>query len=181
MAYAKQKAWDAADTIAYGLGWFSIGLGLMEIAAPRMLSRKLDMRGNESLLRAYGAREIATGIGLLTAKKRAPWLWGRVAGDVVDIATLAYGLVRSGGRNDNLRIALVAVAGITALDLLCAQTLTAIKPRPAPRMLRLLSRYRDRSGFPRPVEAMRGIARDFQAPRDMRIPELMRPYATSAG
>ena len=36
--------------------------------------------------------------------------------------------------------------------------------------------YGDRSGLPRPPEAMRGAARDFEVPQDMRVPELLRPY-----
>jgi len=35
--------------------------------------------------------------------------------------------------------------------------------------------YSDRSGFPMGVEASRGMARDFNAPRDMRTPEPLRP------
>jgi hypothetical protein len=42
----------AADRIAKGLGWFSIGLGLAEIVAPRQLTRALGMQGSESLVRA---------------------------------------------------------------------------------------------------------------------------------
>jgi hypothetical protein len=36
--------------------------------------------------------------------------------------------------------------------------------------------YGDRSGFPRPPLAMRGAMAHFTVPRDMRIPEAMRPY-----
>ena len=41
---------------------------------------------------------------------------------------------------------------------------------------RPLRDYSGRRGMPRPPDAMRGIARDFPVPRDMRIPEAMRPY-----
>lgn len=178
MAQTRDRVREAADGIAYGLGWFSIGLGLAEVLAPRLLGRQLGLHGNESLIRAYGAREIATGLGLLTAKRRAPWLWGRVGGDVIDLATLGYGLLNSRGhRNESLRLALVAVAGITLLDLLCAQALSTTTPKKPP--VRLLARYRNRSGLPRPPEAMRGIARNFQIPRDMRIPEALRPYTSA--
>lgn len=178
MAHTRDKVREAADGIAYGLGWFSIGLGLAEMLAPRLLGRQLGLQENDALIRAYGAREIVTGLGLLTARRRAPWLWGRVGGDVIDLATLGYGLWRSGGtrRSESLRLAFIAVAGVTMLDLLCAQTLSATAPRPP---ARLLARYRNRSGLPRPPEAMRGAARDFQVPRDMRIPEALRPYTSA--
>jgi len=42
------------------LGWFSIGLGLAEVLAPRSLTRGLGMEGHEQLMQAYGVREIAT-------------------------------------------------------------------------------------------------------------------------
>lgn len=37
--------------------------------------------------------------------------------------------------------------------------------------------YSNRSGFPRSPEEMRGAARDFEIPRDMRTPDVLRPYA----
>ena len=165
---------NAADTIALGLGWFSIGLGLVEIFAPRKLTRTLGMEGSETLLRAYGAREITSGIGLLTAARRAPWLWSRVGGDALDMATLLAGMMSGNRRKNNLAIALAAVAGVTVLDLLCAQRLSAAERRPRrPRF-----DYRNRSGLPHSPEVMRGAARDFEIPRDMRIPALLRPYTT---
>lgn len=47
------------------------------------------MHGQERLIRAYGVREIAKGVGILTSPNPTPWLWGRVAGDALDLATLA--------------------------------------------------------------------------------------------
>jgi hypothetical protein len=109
--------------LARGLGWFSIGRGLTEVLAPRMLTRTLGMEGKEMLLRAYGVREIATGIGILSTNDPTPWVWGRVGGDVLGLATLA---TRREGDDDNLRrrnlsLALAAVAGVTALDVICAR------------------------------------------------------------
>jgi hypothetical protein len=81
-----------AHSVARGLGWFSIVLGLAEILAPRALTRGLGMEGHEQIVRAYGVREIATGIGILSSTHPVPWIWGRVGGDALDIATLATGL-----------------------------------------------------------------------------------------
>ena len=39
--------------------------------------------------------------------------------------------------------------------------------------------YSDRVGMSRAPEQMRGAARDFEVPRDMRPPEALRAYATS--
>jgi hypothetical protein len=163
-----------AQTMARGLGWFSIGLGLAEILAPRALTRNLGMEGNEQVVQAYGLRELATGIGILASRQPAPWLWGRVGGDALDLATLATGWQRDNPKRDNVEIALVAVAGVTALDLACGISL-------APRAASNVSRrpaidYRRRTGFPKAVEQMRGAARDFEVPPDMRTPEALRPF-----
>jgi len=161
-----------APALASGLGGFSIALGLMELIAPRMVARKLGMDSSETLVALYGLRELGAGIGLLAADNKTPWLWARVAGDVLDIGTLASGLAPGHRRKGNVLLALGAVLGVTAVDVLCAQALGS-KLRPRRRMVR---DYSDRSGMPRPASEMRGAARDFQVPHDMRIPELLRPY-----
>ena len=114
-----------AHSVARGLGWFSIGLGLAEVLAPRALTRGLGMEGNEQIVRAYGVREIATGIGILSSTHPAPWIWGRVGGDALDIATLATGLQQDNPKKENVELALVAVAGVTALDVVCGASLAA--------------------------------------------------------
>ncbi|MDQ6680345.1 MAG: hypothetical protein M3Y67_05195, partial [Pseudomonadota bacterium] len=86
------------DRMSKGLGIFSIGLGLAELLATRLVARATGMRGSETLLRAYGLREIATGIGLLASRDPRPWLWGRVAGDALDVSTLAV----QAGRGDGI-------------------------------------------------------------------------------
>lgn len=160
---------SAARSMARGLGWLSLALGAAEILFARPLAKALGMRGDEGLLRFYGVREIANGVGALAARDPGPWIWGRVAGDALDIATLA---TRLGHRRDTTTwLALGAVAGVTALDLAAARALArAYAPTQAP-----LRDYSDRTGFPKPPEAMRGAARDFSTPHDFRTPDGMRP------
>jgi hypothetical protein len=161
---------DSAHVLAQGLGWFSIGLGLAEVAAPGTLARFLGMEERTELIRVYGARELATGIAILSQDDPTPWMWGRVGGDVLDLGTLATGLGRSNPKRQNVGLAISAVASVMALDLVCARALGASAKDRRPRD------YRARRGMPRPPAAMRGIARDFPVPRDMRAPEAMRPY-----
>jgi hypothetical protein len=168
------QADSATDTLARGLGVFSIALGLAEVIAPRSLARALGMDGQETLIRAYGLREIATGIGILASEDPTPWIWGRVAGDALDVATLVPGLDHDNPQRGNVALALAAVAGATALDVYCGQTLSREDTHP-----QLPARdYSGRSGLPRPPHEMRGIARDLEVPRDMRTPEALRPYTT---
>jgi hypothetical protein len=162
----------ATDTLARGLGWFSIALGIAEVVAPRALARSLGMKGQEGLIAAYGLREIATGIGILASKDPTPWIWGRVAGDGLDLATLATGLEGNNPKKGNVGIAMAAVAGVTALDVYCAQVLSGESPTPLPPM----QDYSDRSGYPKGIQQSRGAASDFQVPQDFRTPEALRPY-----
>ena len=166
---------STTDALARGLGVFSIALGLVEVVAARSLTRALGMQGNETLVRLYGLREIAKGVGILASNDPMPWMWGRVAGDALDLATLATGLEGDNPKRDNVMLALASVAGVTALDIYCAQTLSRESPTPLPPM----RDYSDRSGLPRPPKAMRGAARDFKAPRDFRTPEALRPWTSS--
>jgi uncharacterized membrane protein len=112
---------DAAQSLERGLGWFSVGLGTAAVAAPRLVCWLSGLR-SPTLMRLIGTRELAAGIGILTQRDRAPWLWSRVAGDAFDLAALAVALGRR-GRRGRAAVALAAVAGVTALDLLAAARL----------------------------------------------------------
>jgi hypothetical protein len=110
--------------LARALGWFSIGLGLAELAGGESLNRWLGMPAPPALTRGFGAREIGVGVGLLTTSRLAPWMWGRVAGDALDLATLGAALDPANERRDRAGAALAVVAAITVLDLLCARELS---------------------------------------------------------
>ena len=161
------------EALAQGLGWFSIGLGLAELFAPRTICRTLGMDGQETMVRAYGARELATGVAILMSHDPTPWIWGRVAGDALDLATLGANFQGDNPEKSNLTLATAAVAGVTLLDIACAQGLTADKRLSSPGDFD----YGDRTGFPLPPRAMRGAAADLDVPRDFRIPESLRPWA----
>jgi hypothetical protein len=163
----------SAEALARGLGWFSIALGVAELAAPRTLADTLGMKGREHLLAGYGAREIATGVGILVAADPAPWIWARVGGDVLDFGTLATGLSADNPRRGSVFVALATVMAVTGLDVFCAQSLDARRRDERQRVPR---DYSNRTGFREAASAMRGAARDFEVPRDMRAPDALRPY-----
>jgi hypothetical protein len=123
------RSWTAAEQVARGLGWFSLGLGAAELVAPGPMARWLGLQGKEGLIRFYGAREVAAGIGAFAANP-APAMMARAAGDVVDLGTLALGL-RSEDRavRRNVIAAMVAVAGVTLVDIWAAAQLTAERRR----------------------------------------------------
>src|SRR4051794_13144813 len=82
------------ERVARGLGWFSIGLGAAELIAPSFIARLIGSRNHRSLIRVYGLRELAAGAGILASREPAGWLWSRVAGDIVDLASFT-GLLAS--------------------------------------------------------------------------------------
>ena len=161
-----------AGKLSHGLAYFSIALGALELFAAPRLTCMLGMRGKEDLVRAYGVREIVKGVGILSSSNPTPWLWGRVAGDALDLATLAAAYPNNPKRT-NVAIAMANVATVAMLDVMAAQQLGAIYTRQ-----RMPVRdYSDRSGLPLGVEASRGAAADAPIPADMRTPELLRPLA----
>src|SRR5690348_7605409 len=98
---------NAESTLAKGLGWFSVGLGLAELAAPASVARVIGVGDDDdarTLLRTYGVREIANGVAILGSGAHDPeWLWTRVAGDVLDLATMGAALRRN-GRTDGRKL-----------------------------------------------------------------------------
>jgi len=140
------------DHLARGLGWFSIGLGMLELFGARRVTRTLGLEGYEWLIRACGAREIGSGVACLSANP-APGVAARIAGDALDIATLAVAARQGDVRRGNAQIALLAVIGVTVLDVICHQALTARHARPpGPRR-----DYHDRSGFPKGLAYARNV------------------------
>jgi hypothetical protein len=162
--------------LARGLGWFSIALGAAELLAPRGLARWLGMPNSAPILAAYGVREIGTGMGILSSDDPTGWVWGRVGGDALDVATLATGLTDDNPKRSNVAFALAAVLGVTLLDAACANGLQQRQTRRRSSR-RFVAAYRTRSGFGRAPHEMRGAARDFVVPEDMRTPKALRPLA----
>lgn len=110
--------------VGLGLGFFSIGLGLIEVAAPGRLSRWLGV-GNSSartVVRLFGARELLAGAMLLRGPAVSTNLWNRVFGDVVDLGALGLAFARS-DRRPAVTGALGFVAGATLLDVVAARGL----------------------------------------------------------
>ena len=146
--------------LGVGLGWLSVGLACCQLIAPRRLARLIgvsDGRRTVTLMRALGARELTAGIGLLTRRRSSPWLWARVAGDIVDLALL--GNVLRSRKADRLRVgsALAAVAGVTLLDAWAGRRAGAAQALPPPRQP-----IRRSTTIARPPAEIYRFWRDFQ-------------------
>jgi len=105
------------DPLAVSLGWFSLGLGAMQVVAPRLMCKLVGASGNgtsRTLMRLFGLREIASGVGILTQARPTPFLWARVGGDGLDLAALS--LVAARNRKARTALALSNVAAVTVPD-----------------------------------------------------------------
>ncbi len=115
----------ASERLARGLGWFSLGIGLAQVVAPRAITRLVGVRGDHNVLvRILGLREIAHGIGILSRRKPVGAVWSRVAGGAIDMACLSAAFALPKADRGRLTAATAAVAGVMALDMACAQQLS---------------------------------------------------------
>lgn len=112
------------DSLSRALGWFSIGLGLAQVVMPTNVARMAGAQPDANtvkLMRALGARELLSGIGILSGKRSDAWVRARVAGDIMDLALLGRLLTGDSSDRGRTAAATLAVAGVTALDLLAAR------------------------------------------------------------
>jgi uncharacterized membrane protein len=164
--------------LARALGWFSIGLGLAEVLAPDAMARLVGAEpddGTTQLMRAFGLREISSGVGILSGRQTETWVRSRVAGDVLDLAMLGKTMVSTDDRARTIG-ATVAVLGVAALDLLAAEKLAATDNQPRIRQ-RAPDRVRVRRTITigRPTDEVYAFWRNFEnMPRFMRHLESVR-------
>ena len=112
--------------LAYGLGVFSIALGVAELAAPRLVARLIGLsRAPATVVQLCGLRELASGIGIVSRRRPTGAVWSRVAGDAMDVALLGAAFAVPRSDRAKLSVAAAAVLGVTALDVLCGRALSA--------------------------------------------------------
>lgn len=111
----KTRAW------ANGLGLFSIALGITELVFAPKMARMFGLK-NPTLVRAFGLREIAAGVGVLLLQRKGPGIWARIAGDVLDVAVLGSAATHRKTRR-NAALAIAAVSPVVALDVVCGKRL----------------------------------------------------------
>ena len=116
--YYRSPKSERAAQLVKALGWFSVGLGLAQLLAPRQVSRAIGMTERPDMMRVFGMRELASGIGILSQRRPTGWLWSRVAGDAMDLAVLGLAARSQQGGRRRIALTTAAVAGVAALDLL---------------------------------------------------------------
>jgi uncharacterized membrane protein len=106
------------------LGWLSIGLGTLHLAAPRAVQRMSgadDSAASRAVMTLIGARELLHGAGLLGSRRPAGWAWSRVAGDALDLTSLGMAVARRRGSHRRRLIGVTGVVTVlTAVDVVAA-------------------------------------------------------------
>jgi hypothetical protein len=116
----------AAGKFASGFALFSLGLGLAEALMPGTMARMIGVNEDQSgTIRALGLREIGHGVSIMMGQKPTAQMWARVGGDAIDLAYLGYAATNDNTNKTRLAIAAAAVLGATAMDVICAQTLSS--------------------------------------------------------
>jgi uncharacterized membrane protein len=113
----------ATERLALGLGWFSFALGVPQVLAPGAVCRLVGVNStarNRWIMRSVGVRELAAWYGIVRRRRKAPWLWGRVAGDMKDLALLSAAMTDGDNKRGRVAGALTSVAGVTVLDLVAS-------------------------------------------------------------
>jgi uncharacterized membrane protein len=116
------------------LGWFSIGVGLAELLAPRALGRAIGVGDQSATLRALGVREVVSGLGLLSERKPGAWAWSRVAGDAMDLALLGAATRSPDADPRRIAMATAGVLAVAALDVYAGRRLQATQSDEAPQI-----------------------------------------------
>lgn len=170
-----REAWSGAsggDPLASFLGWFSVGLGALELLAPTTVARAIGVEPTPAwngLLRLFGVREIASGAGILANPTSKEWVGLRVGGDALDLTALSVALTQS-VRPSRTLAATAFVLGATLLDILGTERLAERRLAPTREYARAVEPLVLRSiTVGRPVNEVYAFWRDFtNFPRFMR-------------
>jgi uncharacterized membrane protein len=110
------------------IGWFSIGLGAVQVLTPRIFLRLFGIKArntNVLLTRVVGLREISSGIGIFAEPRPITWIQARIVGDAMDIMLLGRAFTSKQITNPiSSGAALLSVLAITVVDLATNQLIS---------------------------------------------------------
>jgi hypothetical protein len=117
---------DRLTLVKRVIGVGSVLLGVTALISPRRLAGFAGIHDKNApeALAAFGAKELAAGAALLAPVKSGPFLWARLAGDIMDMGGLVAAARRPGSHKRLLTVLGVAVVAMTALDLYTAAQAT---------------------------------------------------------
>ena len=163
---ANRDRGTGGESLADFLGFFSIGLGLAQVLAPKGMSKVCgvaDADGNAPLMRLMGFREISHGIAILSRQQPEKAVWSRVVGDTLDLAMLGKTMANPENNRAMTLFATANVLAVTALDVTCAKQLS-MQPKTIANegADEGIIRTKRSITIQRPVEEVYSFWRDFQ-------------------
>lgn len=111
-----------------GLGYFSLGLGTMQLLVPDRVNRLIGVRddaGSRFWQRVVGVQELSAAAGIFTQRRPVEWLWGRTAADVLHLSLLARSLRGRAVAPSRVAGAMGSVVGTFALDAYASARMTS--------------------------------------------------------
>jgi uncharacterized membrane protein len=132
MNLAAGEKQGTASKLAGALGWMSIGLGVTQMVAPRIIASLAGVPRRKSESRLMGIRKIATGMGMLAQPQHALGLWTRVGTNLMELARLRKEARRRDARRVRVAATMAAVAGATVVSAICAKKLSAARSAGSP-------------------------------------------------
>jgi uncharacterized membrane protein len=125
---ADEDRGTGGESLANFLALFSIGLGLAEVTVPGIVARLCGVdhkdERNRRVMRLLGMREISHGVAILSNQRPEKAVWSRVAGDALDLALLGKAMSNPDNDRAATLFATANVLAVTALDVMCAKTLS---------------------------------------------------------
>jgi uncharacterized membrane protein len=129
---ADEDRGTGGESLADFLGFFSIGLGLAEVLAPGPMAKLCGVKDpdgdSRAVMRLCGMRELGHGFSILSKQQPEKAVWSRVAGDAMDLALLGKVMTNPENNRGRTLFATANVLAVTALDVMCAKTLS-MQPR----------------------------------------------------
>jgi hypothetical protein len=129
------------DPLAQFLGWFSVGLGAAQLAAPRAMCKVIGAKGDGAapgLMRLMGVRELTQGVGILARPRPTMWLWSRVVGDAIDLTLLGMTAAKNDDGHKRTAFAAANVLAVAVPDVL--ESLFLSKKSGEPRSAQLITK-----------------------------------------
>ena len=104
------------------IGLASVTLGVAALISPQRLARRVGVYDHDApeAMAAFGAKEIAAGAALLAPVRPGPFLWARVAADVVNVGGLIVAFRKPGAHRTLLSLLACGAAAAIIVDLIAA-------------------------------------------------------------
>jgi hypothetical protein len=110
--------------MAQGVGWLSIGVGLVALVIPPRLGGLVGYVQKPALVRLVGVRDLCIGAGLLRPGNGRRWLWARAASDGLDTMIIAANLLRGSTSRGRAMVGMAASLSSSLFALLLARQQT---------------------------------------------------------